>query len=98
MKRHTILLIPEKANRIRKIKLPVLVMSSFKIFTLLTIMMLGYLICDYVELRSIRYHYKQVLAENQQLHYEARGLKENLTEARYRLSQLQDFGREIKKI
>lgn len=95
MKRLTILIIPENASQTRQVKIPHVVLRTISIFSLLAISFIGYLIFDYVELRSIRNSYRDIVAENQGLKGEARLLMSNLEEVKSALSRVQDYSTKL---
>lgn len=95
MKRLTILIIPENASQTRQFKFPRHTLRVLSIVGLFLTSFLGYLIFDYIELRSIRSSYKKILSENQGLKGEARLLMSNLDEVKHSLQRVQDYSTKL---
>lgn len=95
MKRLTILIIPENASQTKQIKVPKFVLRFAGVLALLSTSLIGYLVLDYIELRSIRTSYKSILAENQGLKGEARLLMGNLDEVKASLKKVQDYSEKL---
>ena len=98
MKRLTILVIPENASQTKQIKIPRVALRAIALSTMVLTMVLGYLVFDYVELRSIRNSYKTILAENQGLKGEARLLMSNLDEVKKALNRVQDYSEKLEDL
>ncbi|SME90741.1 M23 family metallopeptidase [Pseudobacteriovorax antillogorgiicola] len=95
MKRLTILIIPENASQTKQLKIPKFALRSLAVGSLFLTSLLGYLVFDYIELRSIRTSYKKILAENQGLKGEARLLMSNLDEVKNSLQRVQDYSEKL---
>ncbi|MFW7378260.1 MAG: M23 family metallopeptidase [Oligoflexus sp.] len=91
MKKLTILVIPENATQTKQLQVPKIMLKSLLLGSLFFISGMAYLMFDYIELRSLRASYRQILTENEGLKGEARLLMSNLEEVRNSLKRVQDY-------
>ncbi|MCX6131176.1 MAG: M23 family metallopeptidase [Proteobacteria bacterium] len=95
MQKITIVFIPENARQSRQFKVPRLVIRGIYASSFLLIMLLGYLIYDYSQLRGLRESYQKIAAENQGLRGEAQLLLSNLEEVKRSLQRVQDYSEKL---
>lgn len=95
MKKLTILVIPENASQTKQLQIPRLVLKGLLFGSLLFISGLSFLMFDYMELRTLRASYRQILTENEGLKGEARLLMTNLEEVRHSLKRVQDYSEKL---
>ena len=95
MRKITIVFIPETTNQSRQFKIPRLVLRAAYASSFFFIMLLGYLLYDYAQLRHLRNAYQKIAIENQGLRGEAQLLISNLEEIKRALQRVQDYSEKL---
>ncbi|MBC7661747.1 MAG: M23 family metallopeptidase [Chitinophagaceae bacterium] len=95
MQKITIVLIPENARQSKQFKVSQWVVHGFIGATVLASLTFGYLIYDYMQLRTLRKTYQTIAAENQGLRGEANLLLSNLEEVKRSLKRVQDYSEKL---
>lgn len=92
------MVIPDGAHATKQVHLPrwILRVGAIGLFILIGIS--GFLVFDYIQLRSMRASYFTIAAENQGLKGEARALMSSLEEVRRSLSRVQDYTAKLTEI
>ncbi len=91
LKRLTLMLIPDDAKGTKQVSVPHWLLKAFMASGLLASSTFGYLIFDYLQLRSMRTSYKIIEQENAGLRGEAQALVENLEEVKQSLDRVRDY-------
>ena len=95
MRKLTIMLVPEDANKTRHFVIPRFVLSMLLCFSTILSMILGFFIFDYTQLRTLRESYYRVLGENEGLKGEAKLLMSNLEGVKQSLRRVQDYSAKL---
>lgn len=95
MQKLTIVLIPENARQSKQFKISHWVVRGFIVATAVSSLMFGYLIYDYLQLRTLRSSYQTIATENQGLRGEANLLLSNLEEVKRSLKRVQDYSEKL---
>ncbi|RYZ59057.1 MAG: M23 family metallopeptidase [Proteobacteria bacterium] len=95
MQKLTIVLIPENARQSKQIKISKWVVRGFIGGTAVASIMLGYLVYDYLQLRTLRSSYQTIATENQGLRGEANLLLSNLEEVKRSLKRVQEYSEKL---
>ncbi len=90
-KRLTVMLIPEGANATTQFNVPHWIVKFLGVSSFFFIATLGYLVADYIELRTMRRSYVHLTAENEGLKGEARALLSSLEDVKESLQKVQDY-------
>lgn len=91
MKRFTLMLIPSDAKGTKQINVPHWLLKVSMISSLVAASTFGYLIFDYLQLRSMRTSFRAIEEENTGLRGEAQALVENLEEVKQSLDRVRDY-------
>ena len=91
MKRLTIMIIPDGHRATRQVRLPQALINGLFFASFLALGSSGFVLLDYLQLRSFRRHYQVISAENEGLKGEARVLMQNLEEVKVSLRRVQDY-------
>lgn len=95
MQKLTIVLIPENARQSKQFKISKWIVRAFLSGSVITSLMLGYLVYDYIQLRALRNSYQAIATENQGLRGEANLLLSNLQEVKRSLKRVQDYSEKL---
>ena len=91
MKRITLIMIPDQTKKVRQFRIPSALIKIGFLASLSAFSVLGFLLFDYLELRSIRSQHHRLIAENQHLKGEAQILMGHLEEVKHSLRRVQDY-------
>jgi len=91
LKRFTLMLIPSDAKGTKQINVPHWLLKVSMISSLVAASTFGYLIFDYLQLRSMRTSFRAIEEENTGLRGEAQALVENLEEVKQSLDRVRDY-------
>ncbi|MFY7929506.1 MAG: M23 family metallopeptidase [Oligoflexus sp.] len=95
MRKITIVYIPENTKQTRQIKIPRWLIRAVYASSFILTTVVGYIVYDYLQLRSLRDSYQKIAAENQGLRGEAQLLLSNLEEVRRSLRRVQDYSEKL---
>lgn len=98
MRRYTFVIVPGNKNSSKKFSLSVHVVRLITVTTLVMTVIFGYGIADYIQLRSLRNSYVQVLQENRNIRGEARILMSNLDEVKSSLKKVREYTTKLGEI
>ncbi len=84
-------MIPDNANEMKRISIPRIVFKLGFVTSLALFCLLGFLVFDYLQLRTIRNNYNTIVAENQHLKGEAQILMSNLETVKGSLRRVKDY-------
>ncbi|MEZ4744131.1 MAG: hypothetical protein R3B45_17060 [Bdellovibrionota bacterium] len=97
-KRMTIMLIPDNANDVRQLRIPVVLIRLLVLTVLICSTTIGYFVLDYIELQNYRQQNQALLSENNHLKGEAQILMDNLDEVKGSLRRIQDYSGKLTEL
>lgn len=98
MRQYTFVIVPGDTSSSKKFSLSVRVVRTIGVAALILTVMVGYWVADYVQLRSLRSNYIQVLQENRNIRGEARILMSNLEEVKSSLRKVRTYTAKLGEI
>lgn len=98
IRRYTFVIVPGDTRSSKRFSLSLRVVRLITITTTITTALIGYGIADYIQLRSLRNSYVQVLQENRNIRGEARILMSNLDDVKTSLKKVREYTTKLSEI